>query len=327
MPSDKLRKQDLLVIGELNMDLILEDVKSFPELGKEKIAGGLNITLGSSSAIFAANSARLGLSVGFCGMVGDDDFGATVIEQLQEYKVDTPLVVISDKYKTGLTVIIRHAGNRAMVTYPGAMESFSLDNIPEKAFHQARHLHVSSIFLQPGIKNDLFEIIERAKTADMTVSIDTQWDPDEQWDLDFRKLLSQIDFFLPNEDEFLSITEAGNLDEAIKQFQPYLGDGTVIIKQGPKGATYFTADEVQTFPGYLNNHPVDTIGAGDSFNAGLIYRFLQGDSISICIRFANITGAVSTTAAGGTKAIQSYDAVREIATNELSITDFNEITG
>src|SRR5699024_9296432 len=112
-------------------------------------------------------------------------------------------VVISQRYKTGLTAIIRHAGNRANVTYPGAMESFSLADIPAEAFRQARHLHMSSIFLQPGVKNDLFAIIDRAKSADMTVSLDTQWDPEEQWDLDFERLLSRIDFFLPNEDEFL----------------------------------------------------------------------------------------------------------------------------
>src|SRR5690625_1751773 len=321
MSPDKQQKQDLLVIGELNMDLILDDVKSFPELGKEKIAGDLKLTLGSSSAIFAANSARLGLSVGFSGMVGDDDFGEMVLRQLGEYTIDTSWVTISQQYKTGLTAIIRHDGNRANVTYPGAMEPFSLADIPPEAFRQARHLHMSSIFLQPGVKNELFAIIERAKSVGMTVSVDTQWDPEEQWDLDFEKLLSHIDFFLPNEDEFLNIAGARTTDEAIKRFQPFLAGGAIIIKQGAKGATYVTADEVQPFPGHLNSHPVDTIGAGDSFNAGLIYRFLQGDPLPRCIHFANITGAVSTTASGGTAAIQNVDAVRDIATNQLSITD------
>lgn len=327
MAPDKRHKRDLLVIGELNMDLILNDVKSFPELGKEKMAGNLNFTLGSSSAIFAGNSSRLGLSVAFCGMIGADDFGDTVINQLREYGVDTSLVTVSEQYKTGLTAIIRHANDRAMVTYPGAMEHFSLDNIPDEAFQQARHLHVSSIFLQPGIKEDLFAIIARAKANNMTVSIDTQWDPDEQWDLDFKKLVSEIDFFLPNEDEFLNSAGTTSMGEAIGQFQPHLTDGTVIIKQGTEGVTYFTADQIHAVPGYRNEDPVDTVGAGDSFNAGFIYRILQGDSIERSIKFGNITGAVSTTASGGTEAIQSLDEVFNIAKKELSITDIDDFTG
>jgi sugar/nucleoside kinase (ribokinase family) len=317
----KNTKTDLLVVGELNMDLILNEVASFPELGKEKIAGDMNLTLGSSSAIFAGNAARLGLSAGFCGMVGQDDFGEAVIAQLKKYGVDTSLVVKSEKYKTGLTAIIRHAADRAMVTYPGAMEHFSIDDIPEKAFQQTRHLHISSLFLQPGIKEYLFEIIAKAKSNGLTTSIDPQWDPEEQWDIDFPKLVSEIDFFLPNEDEFLNIANSADLKEAIAKFQSHLTDGAIIVKQGTDGATGITQNQVMQVPGYVNENPVDTVGAGDSFNSGVIYQFLQGKSIEECIKFGNITGAVSTTAPGGTTAIKSLDEVHNIAKNKLSITD------
>lgn len=324
MNKNKSSKLDLLVIGELNMDLILNRVESFPELGKEKIARDLNLTMGSSSAIFAANSSRLGLSVGFCGMVGRDDYGETIIEQLQNYKIDTSLITVSDKHQTGLTVIIRYAGDRAMLTYPGTIDQFSYSEIPGDAFESARHLHISSIFLQSGIKKDLFKIIERAKAAGMTISIDPQWDPDEAWDLDFKKLLSQIDFFFPNEDEFLNITKSSSLDEAINKFQPFLKGGIIVIKQGSRGAAYCTGSEVGSVPGYVNSEPVDTVGAGDSFDAGFIYRFLSGYSIKECIKFGNITGAFSTTAAGGTAAVKSLNHVHNYAKEKLSIDDFAE---
>lgn len=311
---------DLLVIGELNMDLILNDVASFPELGKEKIAGNMNLTLGSSSAIFAGNSARLGLSVGFCGMVGNDDFGEAVIAQLQDYGVDTSFVITAQQYKTGLTVVIRHADDRAMVTYPGAMEYFSVEDIPDDSFSRARHLHISSLFLQPGIKRNLFEIIQKAKSHGLSISIDPQWDPEEQWDIDFKKLVSMIDFFLPNEDEFLNIANSSDLDEAIATFQPYLTDGAIIIKQGTRGATAVTKEDRIHVPGHLNEQPVDTVGAGDSFNSGVIYQFMHEKSLEECIRFGNITGAVSTTAPGGTNAIKSLEEVHQIAKNKLSIT-------
>ncbi|GAA5522209.1 sugar kinase [Aliifodinibius salicampi] len=327
MADKKVFNPKVLVIGELNMDLILDNVASFPELGKEKIASDFNLTMGSSSAIFAANLARLGTPTAFCGMVGKDDFGHMITEQLREFGVDTSHVTTSPQHKTGLTAIIRHNNDRAMVTYPGAMEHFGPDNFPENLFTNIRHLHISSIFMQPVIQENLLAIVNKAKKQGMTISLDTQWDPDERWDLDIPALLSKVDFFLPNEDEFLALSGSPTIEEGITKLQPHLTDGTIIIKQGTSGALYFTADEIQSIPGYHNKQPVDAVGAGDSFNAGLIHRYLQGDDIQDCIRFGHITGAVSTTSAGGTKAIKSFETVQNIAVNQFSITDVDDFTG
>ena len=68
------KKTDVLVVGELNVDLILDRLEKFPELGKEVIANHMLLTLGSSSAIFASNLSVLGSRVSFCGRVGRDSF-------------------------------------------------------------------------------------------------------------------------------------------------------------------------------------------------------------------------------------------------------------
>jgi sugar/nucleoside kinase (ribokinase family) len=321
MPSNR-KKSDVLVIGELNMDLILSGVKSFPELGKEKTADVMNLVMGSSSAIFAANCARLGCSVEFCGMVGQDDFGVKIVDQLQEFGVDTSLIIASQKYKTGLTVIIKQAEDRAMLTYPGAMAQFSLSDIPDEAFRRARHLHISSVFLQPGLKEDLFEIIKRAKANGMTISIDPQWDPDGRWDLDVKKLLPEIVFIIPNEAEFLNLTASRTVDEGFQKFRNER-HGSIIVKRGIKGATFLGGGYLSTLPAFVNKKPVDAVGAGDSFDAGFIYRFLKGDPVKNCVHFGNLTGAVSTTKAGGTAAITSLDQVLKVAKNTFSTTQFD----
>lgn len=318
MAKKTTNSADLLVIGELNMDLILNKLEAFPELGKEKIAKDYTLTMGSSSAIFAANCSRLGLSVKFSGLVGDDEFGDKIQAHLQDFGIDNEFVVTSKQFKTGLTTIFRYNNDRAMVTYPGAMQHFSLNQIPEKAFQKARHLHISSIFLQPGIKDDLYAIIPRAKQQDMSISIDPQWDPDEKWNLNLKKLLREIDFFLPNEQEFLRLTNASSIDKGIKKLQPLLTNATVIIKQGKKGATYFNGEEIHTLAPFINEHPVDTVGAGDSFDAGFIFKYLKGETINNCVKFGNLTGAVSTTEAGGTQAIESLERVQQIAKQKLT---------
>ncbi len=322
--SSNRKKSDVLVIGELNMDLILSGVESFPELGKEKTADAMNLVMGSSSAIFAANCARLGLAVEFCGMVGKDDFGAKIVGQLQQFGVDTSLIITSQKYKTGLTVIITQVGDRAMLTYPGAMAQFSLNDIPKEAFQQGRHLHISSIFLQPGIKKDLPKIIRKAKKNEMTISIDPQWDPEEKWDIDLEKLLQNIDFFIPNEAEFLQLTVSDTIEEGFQKLDDK-NRASVIVKQGTKGAIFQNDGNLTTIPAFLNENPVDAVGAGDSFDAGFIYRFLKGDSVKNCVHFGNLAGAVSTTKAGGTAAITSLDEVLKIAKNTFSTTKFDSL--
>jgi len=74
---------DVLVVGELNVDLILNGLPGLPEVGKEILASAMTLTLGSSSAIFASNLSSLGTKVGFLGMVGEDQFGALAVQSLE----------------------------------------------------------------------------------------------------------------------------------------------------------------------------------------------------------------------------------------------------
>ena len=84
-----MKPYDILAIGELNVDLILNNIDGEPEVGKEKFAGDMILTLGSSTAIFAANAAALGAKVGFVGMIGQDTLGNLIRESLEAKGVDT----------------------------------------------------------------------------------------------------------------------------------------------------------------------------------------------------------------------------------------------
>ncbi|MEP6951356.1 MAG: carbohydrate kinase family protein, partial [Ginsengibacter sp.] len=79
-----LKKFDVIVVGELNVDLILNQIESFPEIGKEKLADNMILTLGSSSAIFASNLSALGMRVSFVAKIGNDIFGHFCKDQLTE---------------------------------------------------------------------------------------------------------------------------------------------------------------------------------------------------------------------------------------------------
>ena len=155
----------LIVVGELNVDLILERVNALPELGKERVAEGMTLTLGSSSAILAANAAAMGLPVAFVGRVGVDAFGAYVVDRLRARGVDTRHVLDTPGEATGLTAIYTYGDRRGMLTYPGAMAALTLDDLPWEAIRTARHLHLSSYYLQTGLRPDCAALFRRAREA------------------------------------------------------------------------------------------------------------------------------------------------------------------
>ncbi|MCC5913793.1 MAG: carbohydrate kinase family protein [Balneolaceae bacterium] len=302
-----------LVVGELNVDLIMDQLSGMPGFGKELEADVMNLTLGSSSAIFASNLSSLGSHVSFSGMIGDDLFGHFIKSDLKSKGIDTRSVITSQRYNTGITVAFNKGDDRMMVTYPGAMKYFGLDEIDTGLFNDYSHLHSAAIFFQPKLKSRLSELFEMAKNAGLTTSLDTQWDPSEKWDLDIEKLLPHLDYFMPNEQELLNLTGSTTLDEAIDSISELCN--CLILKRGRNGASMYCKGKVTHFPAFEVEEFVDAIGAGDSFNAGFIYSILNGSSSEEALKFGTASAAVSTMSSGGTGAIKSAHQVREIAAN------------
>ncbi|WP_186754708.1 carbohydrate kinase family protein [Echinicola salinicaeni] len=311
-----MHKKDLLVVGELNIDLILNQIKGFPEMGSEKVAEKMDVTLGSSSAIFASNIATLGIQTSFCGKVGNDDFGQFVCETLRNKKVGVDHISVSKAFKTGLTVVMNYDQDRANVTYCGAMEDLTIEDIPWEKVSEYKHFHLSNYFLQKGIQKDITEIFKKAKASGMSTSLDLQVDPDDQWDFDYKSCLPYVDIFLPNESELLSLTGKTEVDEALEELKDHAN--IIALKMGIKGGLVYHKGEIIKAEPYINDQFVDAIGAGDSFNAGFICKFLQGNDWGECLKFANLTGALNTTAAGGTGAFDNMENLKSRAKSILN---------
>lgn len=312
-------KPEVVVIGELNVDIILNQIDSFPEMGKEKIAQEMNITLGSSSAIFASNLSTLGSNVAFIGKIGKDSFASVVLDSLNSKNVDTSHIIQSEIVNTGATIVLNYNQDRAMVTHPGAMEDLKIEDIDFGFLAEARHLHFSSIFLQPGIRLQLPELFAKAKSLGMTTSIDPQWDPAEKWDVMLSELLPVVDVFLPNKAEFLLLTDSASIEEGIQKIEAIAPNLILIIKDGSNGAYGWENGELVHQLAFLNTEVVDCIGAGDSFNAGFIHEFIKGSTIQKCMETGSLTGAVSTTRPGGTGAFESLEGAKKIAADNFKM--------
>ena len=306
-----MKQYDIAAIGELNVDIILNHIESEPEIGKEKFAKDMIVTLGSSTAIFAANAAALGSKVCFVGLVGRDSFGDLVCTSLDAKGVETRFIKKGET-PTGATICMNYGEDRANLTYQGAMDVMGFHDIDPAVFDCARHIHLSSLFMQSGLLRDIDLVLDRAAAKGITVSLDTQWDPMETWQLDYKRVLPKITVFMPNETELKALTGAPDLESAIAEVLPYLGNA-MLVKCGSKGSLLVYKDgSMKLLPAFLNTEVVDAIGAGDSCNAGFISAFVKGLPLEDCQVTGNLTGAVNTTAAGGTGAFTSLEHVREV---------------
>jgi sugar/nucleoside kinase (ribokinase family) len=302
---------DVIVIGELNVDIILNEIESFPAIGKEILAGSMSVTLGSSSAIFASNLSSLGSHVAFIGKVGEDNFAQAVLAALEKKNVDTSHIIESTSLFTGATIVLNYGQDRANITYPGAMNDLRLEDIDFGFLSKARHMHFSNCFMQPGIRYDLTTLFRKAKDLGLTTSFDTQWDPEEKWDIPLEKILPYVDVFLPNIQEFRYLTKSSTIEEGIQKIKDFAS--FIVIKNGSDGAMAWDGNDLITQPAFRNDRVVDCIGAGDSFNAGFVRDFIAKKPLKQCLETGVLIGAVNTTRAGGTGAFENPEAIREIA--------------
>jgi sugar/nucleoside kinase (ribokinase family) len=288
---------DLLVLGDANPDLVMHGDDVAPAFGQaERLVDDAWLTVGGSGAIMACGAARLGLRVAFVGVVGDDLFGTYMREQLAAREVDLSGLVVDPQRPTGVTVVLSRPDDRAILTAPGTIGDLRVSSIDPDLLASARHVHVSSYFLQPGLAQDLPRVFADARGRGATTSVDPNWDPSGAWDGGLDGLLPSVDVLLPNEIEATRLAHTSDLEVAITTLR---GRGPlVVVKAGERGAIASGPGErlrVAAVPVTT----VDTTGAGDSFDAGFIAAMLDGRSLERCLAIANACGALSTRAAGG----------------------------
>ncbi len=291
---------DCIVAGDVNVDLLIDGVLEL-EVGKEKLASRMDLAIGGSSGITAFNLARLGTRVGYVGVLGRDSFGKFLEDRLSSAQVNLDALRLHPTEKTGITIWHSKNGSRAAVTYPGTIAMLQAHDIPDAYLRQARHLHIGHYFLLTALHKDAVELFQKAKQLGLTTSLDCNYDPTERWDSGLRDVLRYTDIFFPNEDESRYLTGQAKAEDAARE----LGElaSVVVVKLGARGAFVYSRNESFHVPA-VKAAVVDTTGAGDSFNAGFLCRFLQGGSLKESALNGAITGARCVTRVGGTTAFE-----------------------
>ncbi len=294
------QKFDVVVVGEINADLILKGNVE-PSFGQvEQIVDDANLVMGSSAVIFACGVARLGLKTTFIGKVGDDMFGNFMIESMQARGVDISGVVVDPHIQTGLTVILARQVDRAILTYLGAIPDLRYSEINFDLIAKSRHLHLGSFFMLDDLRPDIPKLFQKVKEMGLSISLDTNYDPAELWDDGLMSTMPNVDVLLPNETEALKISNNNDLETAIEQLVNF--GPLVAVKLGKEGAIAKVGNGPVVRQKSIAVDVIDTVGAGDSFDAGFIYGYLSQWDLKKMLKMAVACGSLSTRKAGGTDA-------------------------
>jgi sugar/nucleoside kinase (ribokinase family) len=298
-------RPDVSIVGEINPDVIVYGApRELPE-EREILVSGFTLTLGSSSAILAHNLALLGTRVAFSSRIGCDVLGEMCCARLKEAGVELSGVVRSASgASTGITLILPLTTTRRILTYPGAMFEMGIEDLNLDHLASAKHFHLSSLFLHRKLSPDIPELFREMRRRGLTTSLDTNDDPDDKWGGVLEEVLPLVDLLLCTEEELAKIAKVETAAERVAAIVPLL-----VVKRGRQGASAYAEGWRIDVPA-LAVEVTDSVGAGDTFDAGFLHQWVRHAPLETCLAYGNLAGGLSVTRSGGTEAFRD-SAYRE----------------
>jgi 2-dehydro-3-deoxygluconokinase len=288
---------DVLTYGEAMALFVAEEPGALAQVDRftKRVAGAdLNVAIGL---------ARLGFKVGWMSRVGDDSFGRHVLDTLAKEGIDARRVIVDERYPTGFQLKAKAIDGRdPSIEYfrkGSAASHLSIEDYSADYALAARHLHLTGI--APAISASshglAFHLAREMRAAGKTISFDPNlrpmlWPSREAMTASLNRLASLADWVLPGLGEGTVLT-GFDLPEDIARFYLDAGSRGVIVKLGPRGAYFRTAER----SGYVAVQPVakvvDTVGAGDGFAVGIISALLEGRDLAYAVARGNRIGALA----------------------------------
>jgi len=315
-----LSRFDVTLAGEANLDLLFYGLPDDLPADRELIADSMALTLGGSPAITAHNLAALGSRTGFITAASDDLFASMCIRDLTAAGVDLSRIVRPNNVNnTGVSVLLQHRNSRRTLTYPGNTLDLRFEDLDLDYLASSHHFHLSSYFLQEGLRKDVPRLFAHLQREGLTISVDPNDDPLGAWGDSFLEILKHVDVFMPNEREVCEMMRDSDPERAILELSKMVP--LLVVKRDVRGA--LTLKDGRSYESEaVPVDSVDAIGAGDSFNAGFLHGLLKGWPLERSLRFGNLTGAFSTTAPGGIEAFRNRERLDEfLSTHSLVDTE------
>jgi sugar/nucleoside kinase (ribokinase family) len=283
--------RDLVCTGRIYADLVFSGLDAAPAPGREVFAAGLTLVPGGGPFITGSYAAALGLDVALWGIAPAAPFDACVRAGLARNRIADMTEPPPPGTDPQVTAALTGGGDRAFVTRRAGPVR------PSGPLPKARHLHIgemTSALEMPGL-------IDEARAAGMTVSLDCGWDGAMFSDPRVAAVIAAVDLFLPNEDEAAALQAAGVVATP---------RALTVVKAGASGARAGGPGGSAAAPA-VPAQVIDTTGAGDAFNAGFLAAWLAGQTPEACLRLGNLCGAVAVARIGGAEELPDLSGLRD----------------
>ncbi|MCC3375369.1 carbohydrate kinase family protein [Cohnella sp. REN36] len=295
-----MKPYDVVVIGDANIDLVVAGCNEMPAPGQEVLVNEMTLHVGGGAALFSLALAKLGMKIAFNGVLGEDGFGQFVRERFLQYGIDTRYIRTSSRRNTGISIAINPEKDRSFITYTGTNEELSLQQLDMDSVALGRHVHLTGY---RGSRNhaEYVDMARRLKQLGLTTSLDVGWDDTGEWYKGIYELIREVDVFFLNETEARHYTGCASAERGLRELAKH--GRHVVLKLGEAGALAAIGGRV-AYRSAFEADVVDTTGAGDSFNAGYMYGYLNGHRTEQCLLFANACGAMSVSRFGGSAGVR-----------------------
>lgn len=298
---------EVIVAGGIYCDLIFSGLDNVPKLGEETRTRQFTMTVGGGAFITAAGLARLRVRTGLIAYVGGDLLGRFQLQRLRRAGLDTSRVTRHSELGAGLSVAFSTTDDRGFLTYPGCAASTGelLDAWPCDDGMPVKHVHFAG--MPPPFAARL-PLLDRLRSDGTTTSLDIGWNPKQYDSMEFREVVRRVTIFMPSWRDARWFTGCEEPEAALEALAGFAE--VPVIKLGPEGAMAMQEGRaLRVSPPAIT--AVETTGAGDAFDAGFLWAYLQGEPVDRCLLAGNICGALSTRAPGGTAAFPTLRELRQ----------------
>lgn len=273
----------LTVIGDVGVDVVLGPIDHWPAVGTETLMDRSELRPGGSAANAALAATYLGAPCRLLSLVGNDGLGTWLAEQFRDFNVSLPVCDSATSVSVG---IIHSCGERTFLTTRGHLEAFAYEHVRPfmaRAKHRDSIALLSGVFLTPKLRSGYARLLDELAALGYQIALDTGW-PSGNWDDQLREevfgWVAKCDHVLLNEIEVASLGDSTDFHAARANVSRRLKPGaSLIVKSGAKGAVGFQAGATIRVDAVASS-VFDTIGAGDSFNAGYLLARLEGRDLT-----------------------------------------------
>ncbi|WP_433270350.1 carbohydrate kinase family protein [Actinosynnema sp. CS-041913] len=261
----------IIVVGDAGLDVVARHSGPIVHGGDSRAS--VTIAPGGAGANTAVWLAACGASPTLVARVGADSAGRQVHAELSSVGVRCAFAVDPERSTCCVVVLVDETGQRSMLPDRGANARFSPEDLDPLLLDGAGHLHLSGYVLLDATSRPAgLAVLAAARAAGLTTSVDPQsaaliYDG-------FLDDVRGVDLLLPNTEELVALTGSAAPASASALLDVV---GAVALTSGADGAGWVDADGVVSVPA-VPVDCVDSTGAGDAFDAGLLAAWLDGAS-------------------------------------------------